>query len=173
MKLKYLIIISCCLLIVGITINTKLKYNQYVIDKEEKKDIFNFIDHQNSNYMAILEIPKISFKRGIKKDASVDEDITVLNLNNIPYGNIIIAGHSGRCEVCYFNDLDRLDVNDLIYFYYENNIYIYNIVSVEEKKKQTFELENYDDTITLITCKKSSNNLQIIITGKLIGKKYY
>ena len=39
--------------------------------------------------------------------------------------------------------------------------------------KNSFKIDNLEDTITLITCKKNSDKLQIIITGKLINKEKY
>lgn len=176
MKLrKYILIISICLVIIGISIKVNSSYKDYVIEKKEKNSITNFLEHQDnfSDYIALLEIPKISFKRGIKKGITVDEDITILNYNYIPDGNVIIAGHSGHCSVCHFNDLDKLELNDLVYFYYDNTIYIYEIKNIEEKKKYTFDIENDLNTITLITCKNNSDYLQIIIAGKLIGKESY
>ena len=171
---KYILIISILLIIIGFTINVKLKYNEYKIQKQKHRNIINFIEQKNSSeYIALLEIPKLSFKRGIKPNLTVDEDIIILNYNYIPDGNIMIAGHSGNCSACHFNSLDKLKEKDLLYFYYNGIKYIYDISNIEVKEKNSFVISNESNTITLITCVKDSDHLQIIITGKLIRKEKY
>ena len=169
---KNILITSICLIIMGIFLNVNIEYKSYLVKSKEMNDIKNFLEHKPNNdlyeYIAVLEIPNISLKKGITKDKTVDEDIQIINYNYIPNGNIVLAAHSGNCKICYFNDLDKININDIIYFYYNNVKYIYSVNGIEAKKKQTFSIENELNTITLITCKKNSDDLQIIVTGKLI-----
>lgn len=175
MKLRIsIIILSSTFIIIGITIKAKLYYKEYNINKEEQKNIINYIENKdNSNYISILEIPKINLKRGIKLDTNVDKDITIIDYNKFINNNIILASHSGNCDVCYFKKLDKLELNDLIYLYKDNIKKIYIIESIIEKKKNTFKLEDDIDSITLITCKKNTLDTQIIIKAKLIREEKY
>lgn len=178
MKIKRItLVISILLIMIGVFINIGVGYKTYLIEKKEIDSIACFIENNDKgniyNYIALLEIPKISLKRGINKDSTVDSNISILNYDSVVDGNIIIAGHSGNCDVCYFNDLDKLDINDIIYFYYDDIKYVYNIINIEIKKKNTFDIDNGLNKITLITCKKDSNDMQIIITGELIRKEEY
>lgn len=176
MRLKIsILVISVLFILVGIFIDIRIKQKTYLIEKKKMDSIACFIENNDEgnvyNYIAVLEIPKISFKRGINKDSTVDSNISILNYDSLINGNIIIAGHSGNCDVCYFNDLDKLDINDTIYFYYDNIKFVYSIVNIEVKKKNTFDIDQGLNKITLITCKKDTKDLQIIITGELIRKE--
>jgi len=173
---KGLLIISFLLIIIGLAIKINIKYNNYLINYNIKKDVNNFIKHNKTtvnNIIAVLEIPKISLRQGIIKNNNVDEGIEIINDNSFFNKNVILAAHSGNCKVCYFNKLDSLNIGDEINFYYDNYKYIYQITNIELKMKNSFKIDNLEDTITLITCKKNSDNLQIIITGKLINKEKY
>ena len=168
MKLRIsLIIISSLFIIIGVTIKYNDYYNNYKIEKNELNNIYNYIEGKNNDYLFILEIPKINLKRGIKNNTNVDEDIVIIDYQKYINGDIILASHSGNCRTCYFNKLDLLTNNDLIYIYKDNIKYTYKIESIEEKVKQTFKLEDSSNSITLITCKKNTNNIQIIIMGIL------
>lgn len=175
MKLRIgLILLSSFSIIIGITIKTKLYYKEYNINKKEHNNIVNYIkNNDSSNYISVLEIPKINLKKGIKINTNVDEGISIIDIDKFNKGDIILASHSGECNTCFFKYLDKLELNDLIYLYKDNVKYIYKIESIDEKIKNTFKLDDNIDTITLITCKKYTNDIQIIIKGKLIRKEKY
>ena len=175
MKLKIIILlISIIFIIIGLAIKTEMYYKKYQISKKEFDSINRFIENKlEDEYIAVLEIPKINLKRGLKLNTTVDEGITILDYNKFITGNIILASHSGNCDICYFSRLDVLKVNDNIYIYKDNIKYIYQVDNIEEKRKNTFKLEDDIDSITLITCKKNTNDIQIIIKGKLIRKNKY
>lgn len=172
MRLRISLVISICLIILGFSFKVNNKYEKYIIEKKEIDSINNFIEKKDNelNYYAIIEIPKINLKRGINENDNVNKGIVILS-NDI--NNIILASHSGNCDKCYFSSLDKLDVNDLIYFYYDNIKYIYKIDDITLKEKNTFKLDYLKDTITLITCSKNNENMNIIIIGKLISKENY
>ena len=174
MKLKKgIFLISSLFLIIGLTIKYNSKYYNYKIEKQNINSISNYFEHKNNEYIAILEIPKIDLKRGLKEDTSVDEDITIIDLNKFKNDDIILASHSGNCDICYFKRLDELIVNDKIYLYKDNVKYIYQINEIKERKKNTFKLGDNKDTITLITCSKLKEDIQIIIEAKEIKKEIY
>ena len=86
------------------------------------------------NYVGVLEIPKINFKRGFldikDKNNNVNKNIQVLEnsaMPNVNGGLLVIAGHSGSGRVAFFRNLYKLKENDQIYIYYENTKYIYQV----------------------------------------------
>lgn len=169
-----LIIISSLFVIIGFSIKIEDNYKKYIINKEEMKNISNYLEHNDyKDYICVLEIPKIDLKRGIKNNKNVDNGIAILDINKFNNGDIILLSHSGNCDICYFNRLDELNINDEIYTYKDNIKYIYKIDSIEEKIKNTFKLGDSINSVTLITCKKNTDNIQIIIKSKLYKQEKY
>ena len=136
---------------------------------EEKKET-------SINYIAVLRIPKINFKRGL-----VDKDS---KYNNIKYnimihkesdapdkegGNVILVAHSGTAGVAYFRNVDKLSLNDEIYLDYNNKTYSYkitNIYDIEKTGIAPIRKETTKSTITLITCRHNTNK-QIVVIAEI------
>lgn len=136
---------------------------------EEKKDT-------PINYVAVLRIPKINLKRGL-----VDRDS---KYNNIKYnimihkesdtpdkegGNVILVAHSGTSGVAYFRNVDKLSLNDEIYLDCNNKTYSYkitNIYDIEKTGVVPIRKVTTKSTITLITCRHSTNK-QIVVIAEI------
>ena len=100
------------------------------------------IENSNTNYLdnsivtkndviATLEIPKINLKRDIYSLANphnnVEENVTILtDTENL----IVLAAHSGPGDIAYFNDLDKLILNDTINLTYKNTNQLYKITNI-------------------------------------------
>ena len=133
---------------------------------EEKKET-------SINYIAVLRIPKINFKRGL-----VDKDS---KYNNIKYnimihkesdapdkegGNVILVAHSGTAGVSYFRNVDKLSLDDEIYLDYNSQTYSYkitNIYDIEKTGIAPIRKETTKSTITLITCRHNTNKQIVVI----------
>ena len=141
---------------------------------------YRYLDNNNS-YNAILSIPKIGLKRGIydidNKKNNIDENIMIDKNSiypNLDKSNIILIAHSGFGKKAFFKNLELLDDDSLIEFYYEHVKYVYKIDNYYYIRKTGYANLKYDDTkktITLITC--SSDNRQVIYIGYLIDKIEY
>lgn len=136
---------------------------------EEKKET-------SINYIAVLRIPKINFKRGL-----VDKDS---KYNNIKYnimihkesdapdkegGNVILVAHSGTAGVSYFRNVDKLSLDDEIYLDYNSQTYSYkitNIYDIEKTGIAPIRKETIKSTITLITCRHNTNK-QIVVIAEI------
>ena len=134
------------------------------------------------NYVGVLEIPKINFKRGFldikDKNNNVNKNIQVLEnsaMPNVNGGLLVIAGHSGSGRVAFFRNLYKLKENDQIYIYYENIKYIYQVQKYyEETKDGDISIDkNSESTLVLTTCSQTDKNKQIVIVSKLIDKTNY
>lgn len=137
--------------------------------------VANYINNKESDYIAVLKIDSISFKRGLyDRDSPLNnlrENITFLDSSSMPdkhNGNVIIAGHSGNSKESYFKDLYKVKYDDVIEIYYNNKVYTY-IVSDIYKVPKTGVVEIIRDrsknTLTLITC--ASNNQQLVVISYL------
>ena len=51
-------------------------------NKKEHNNIVNYIkNNDSSNYISVLEIPKINLKKGIKINTNVDEGISIIDID--------------------------------------------------------------------------------------------
>lgn len=138
--------------------------------------------HEEINYIAVLEIPKINLKNGVfdttNKDNNVDKNIYVVKETILPNENvdshIILASHSGNSYTSYFRYLNQLDINDEVFFYYKGIKYIYKISDRYEVEKTGSVLLKQTNTsdITLITCIKGTNK-QVVYVAYLIDSINY
>lgn len=153
---------------------------EVVINDEEDKKTSSSPTY---NYIAVLEIPSIKLKRGLvdykSKYNNVKYNIQIIEHSQMPdieNSNLILAGHNGTSNVSFFNDLDKLKEDSLVYVYYNNIKYIYKINNnYEVKKDGKVEIirNRNKTTITLITCKKDSKDKQLVYIGYLVDKVEY
>ena len=120
----------------------------------------------------ILEIPKINLKQEFypndKEKNNVDKGIQVIETSKMPNkkGNLILASHSGNSKISYFKNLDKLNINDIVYIYYQNKKYKYiitNIYDVEKTGYVDIKRNKNRQALTLLTCKKNTNKQTVFI----------
>lgn len=150
---------------------------------EEKEEVKKETSSPTYNYIAILEIPSIGLKRGFVDYGStynnVKYNIQVIEHSEMPdveNSNLILAAHNGTSNVSFFDDLDKLKEDSLVYIYYDNVKYIYKINNhYEAKKDGKVEIirNKNKNAITLITCKKNSNDKHLVYIGYLVDKGNY
>ena len=145
---------------------------------EEEKPV----PKEKIEYIAVLEIPKIKLKRGIvDKNSSynnVNRNIYTLKETTMPdeedNSHIMLASHSGNSYISYFKNLNKLNLNDEVYFFYKNNKYVYKVIKkYEVEKTGTVKLSKKNSSdITLITCISGTNN-QIVLVANLESIENY
>ena len=193
-KSKSHLICGSLLVIVGILIFIfPIIYNKYQEKQEEIKleyffevstiDNYNVIeDTKQEDYIAVLEIPSINLKKGLyaidSKNNNVNKNIEIIDSSDMPditKGNFILAGHSGTGRIAFFDDLDKLIIDDTIIVYYKNIKYIYQINNIESIVKDgTIEIKReFESMITLTTCNQENKNEQLVITGILVSTENY
>ena len=137
----------------------------------------NYNKINNNNYIGILEIPTINLRKGFyninNKNNNVNKNIQVLAKSSMPDQEnslLAIAGHSGNGRKSFFKNLDKLNINDEIIIYYNNNEYFYKINNIyEEEKDGTIEIKKDDySKLVLTTCSQKDKTKQIIIEAFLI-----
>lgn len=131
-------------------------------------------------YDAVLSIPCINLKKGIygKDDSrnNISQNVTIHNGSDYPNknnSNLILMAHSGSGNNAFFNDLDKLNNDSLIEFYYKKTKYVYKIDDYYMIDKNGFASIKRDATkkaITLITCSKKNKTRQLVYIGYLIDE---
>lgn len=145
--------------------------------KEEKNNSSN-----NINYTAIIEIPKINLKKGVVDSTnnfrSINYAISVDKNSNYPNekGNFILYAHSGSSYISYFKNLNKVNINDDVYVYFNGVKYhyvIYDKYDIEKTGKAKIITSKDNNYITLITCNQDRKGYQVIVIGKLLEQENY
>lgn len=145
------------------------------IDVQEQ-EVIEEKQEQKINYTAVLEIPSINLKRGVvdstKNFNSINYAISVDKNSNYPdkEGNFILYAHSGNSSIAYFKNLNKVEIDDEVYIYYNGVKYKYKIFTkydIEKTGKAEVLFSNTEKYITLITCNQNRNGYQVILIGKL------
>lgn len=160
---------------------TEEKINNNTIEEKDLSERKN--EDKSSEYIGILEIPSISFKRGFvaKNDKSnnISENIQILKESDMPdvdRGNFIIAGHSGSGRIAFFKNLHCVKFNDLIHVYYNQIKYTYKVVDfyIEPKVGNIHIYRNKEKTtLTLTTCNQDKKDSQIVIISELVDSNSF
>ena len=173
--------------------NTHDRVNDYINDTsiinevdnteqvEETKEE-NKTNSNNINYTAIVEIPTINLKKGVVDSTqnfkSINYAISVDKNSNYPNekGNFILYAHSGNSYIAYFRNLNKVNVNDDVYVYFNGIKYhyvIYDKYDIEKTGKAKVITSKSDNYITLITCNQNRKGYQIVLIGKLLDQESY
>jgi len=141
----------------------------YLVKKEEIDNVVY------SDIIGILEIPKINLKQAIytmdSENNNVDKNVEILKESKMPDiegSNLYLVGHSGNRKEAYFNDLDKLEINNEIYFYYYNKKYTYKVrdIYTEVKNGSIRVIKDNIQKIVLSTCSKNKGE-QLVVIGTL------
>lgn len=132
-----------------------------------------------NKYLGVLEIPKVSLKRGFyntdSKYNSIEYNVTLVRgstMPNISNGNLILMAHSGDAYISYFAYLYRLKIGDFAYVTYQGHKYKYRITNIYDVPKdgKAIIYRNYNQTtLTLITCTKNDDTRQTIYIAELVS----
>lgn len=146
--------------------------------KEDIPSIEKIADEQN--YVGILKIPIINLEKGFydieDKKNNVNKNIQVLNNSIMPNQNnsiLVIASHTGKGKNAYFNDLDKLKIDDKAFIYYDNKLYTYKVTNIYETEKTGYlsiKKEN-KDILVLTTCSRHKNK-QLVVVSNLVKESF-
>lgn len=174
-KKYYLFSIILLLILIISIIGTTPNSNSYKIDRLSIKSI-----SPKQIPIARIIIPKIKLDNNLYNKNSnlndVDKNVEILDESILP-GNqnsiVFLAGHSGNADNAYFNNLDKLGINDYLILQYKNYNYFYKIDKiVEQDKDGDIEInKSSNNQLILTTCSKTDMKKQLIINSNLIKKE--
>ena len=127
-------------------------------------------EQSNNETIGTLIIDKINLSNNIYNIKSshnnVEENVTLLNDDE---NLIVLAAHSGPGYIAFFNDLDKLELNDNINLTYKGKDLEYKVTNIEEQTKDgTIEINKTNTKrLILTTCSKKDKNKQLVITSEL------
>lgn len=166
-------IFSLLLILFSFLYLINITYKDYLTKINEQKEIKSFFKQYindghkvKSEYLMVLEIPKIGLKKGIYSTNdlrnNIDKNIMILNMNdNLEY--LVLVSHSGNAVNAYFKNLYKLYFDDSIIIYYNKQKIEYKVKRIYRyDKRGKFSLNQNDKKkLILITCLNKENYLII------------
>ena len=125
----------------------------------------------NDEIIGTLTIDKLNLSKKIyninSSHNNVEENVTILNDD---MNLIVLAAHSGPGYIAFFDDLDKLELNDTINLTYNNKNLVYIVTNIEEQTKDgTIEINKTDkQRLILTTCSKKDKTKQLVVTTEKI-----
>lgn len=126
---------------------------------------------ENDEIIGTLTIDKLNLSKKIyninSSHNNVEENVTILNDD---MNLIVLAAHSGPGYIAFFNDLDKLELNDTVNLTYNNKNLVYKVTDIEEQPKDgTIEINKTDkQRLILTTCSKKDKTKQLVVITKKI-----
>ena len=126
---------------------------------------------ENNEIIGTLTIDKLNLSKNIyninSSHNNVEENVTILNDD---INLIVLAAHSGPGYIAFFNDLDKLELNDTVNLTYNNKNLVYKVINIEEQPKDgTIEINKTDkQRLILTTCSKKDKTKQLVVITKKI-----
>lgn len=167
--LLLIIYLSSCLIIYQDEKNNNGRIIK-TINNEKNINTSNYNQKSDIEIIGTLTIDKINLKKDIydinSPHNNVDENVTILNDDD---NLIVLAAHSGPGYIAFFNDLDKLKLNDAVNLNYKGKTLIYKITNIEEQVKDgTIEIDKTNTKrLILTTCSKKDKNKQLVLIASL------
>ena len=165
-----LLLIKTILIILTVIIN-----NKNTVQIKETQTIKNdIIINNNSDILGTIKIEKIKLNKPLydinNHKNNIEENVTILKESILPPNNnsiIFLAAHSGTSSISFFNNLNKLNINDEIILTIKNNKYIYTINKISKQKKVGYININKErkNQLILTTCDPTNNKYQLIISS--------
>lgn len=165
------IYLGSCLLIYNSETNNKV-INTANIEKNTNTSYISTVNkEEDDEIIGTLIIEKLNLSKNIyninSSHNNVEENVTILNDD---INLIVLAAHSGPGYIAFFNNLDKLELNDTVKLNFKGKDLIYKVSNIEEQIKDgTIEINKTDSQrLILTTCSKKDKSKQLVITSKKI-----
>lgn len=149
--------------------NIKHTYNKQIVKKEN-------IEKGNNEIIGYIQINKINLKQPLydinSVNNTVEKNVEILNNTILPPNKnsiIFLAAHSGSSNISYFNNINKLNINDSIKININNINYIYIVKNIYKERKTGYINVNKEklDQLILTTCDPNNDNYQLIINSTI------
>lgn len=138
--------------------------------EEEKKSEEHqaFSIENNNNILGKIKIPKIDVEAPIEEGTTADilkESVGHFSKSNYWNGNVALASHNRGTYAHYFENINKLNLDDEIIYQTKLGTRIYTVKTIEQITEDNLSVLNdsKENTITLITCVKEDKNLRLCV----------
>ena len=120
-----------------------------------------------------MSIPKIDLEQPLyqkeSKQNSIDKNVAFLKESTYPNegkDRVILCAHSGTGKIAFFQELDHLQQNDLIYLTYQDKTFTYYVENIKVTRKDgTISIPQQKHILILTTCMPHQPGYQLTITA--------
>ena len=129
--------------------------------------IVKISNKETNKYYGMLIINKINLKEELfpinSDENTIERHVSILNSSTDNL--MIIAAHSGIGPLAYFQELDKLELNDEIILIIEKNKTTYKVKDIWEEKKNGYINinEEKEKQLILTTCSPNKEGYQLVI----------
>lgn len=129
--------------------------------------IVKISNNKSNNRYGTIIINKINLNEELfpinSSENTIERHVSILKESTSSL--MIIAAHSGIGPIAYFQELDKLELNDEIILIINNKKRIYIVKDIWEEKKNGYININKEKTNQLIltTCSPHKDNYQLVI----------
>ena len=129
--------------------------------------IVKISNNKSNNRYGTIIINKINLNEELfpinSSENTIERHVSILKESTSSL--MIIAAHSGIGPIAYFQELDKLELNDEIILIIKNKKRIYTVKDIWEEKKNGYININKEKTNQLIltTCSPHKDNYQLVI----------
>ena len=168
----------------AIEYNQELKMDTYIdvsLNNSKNEQLPNYINLLDlGNIIGYISIPKIDINlpiyHGISEDV-LQNGVGHVDSSSLPVGgegtHAVLAGHSGLAQIKVFDDIDKLEIDDVFYIKVLDNVLAYkvdNISIVEPDDTKAVSLEENKDYVTLVTCTpRVLNTHRLLVRGTRVS----
>ena len=150
------------------------EYNSNLYDDLSGIELYNIGD-----ILAYITIPKLNIKLPIYEgstDKVLSKGVGHIKNTSLPCGGVnthsVLVWHTGLSQAKIFDDLDKMEIGDVFYINYLENILEYRVCNIEiilPDKTNHLKIKENKDLVTLVTCTpKHINTHRLLVTGERI-----
>ena len=160
--------------------NQELKKDTYIdvsLNSSKNDQIPNYVNLLDiGNIIGYISIPKIDINlpiyHGISEDV-LQNGVGHVDSSSLPVGgegtHSVLAGHSGLAQIKVFDDIDKLEIDDIFYIKVLDDVLAYKVDKisvVEPDDTKAVSLEEKKDYVTLVTCTpRILNTHRLLVRG--------
>ncbi len=165
------IYLGSCLLIYNSETNIKSVSTKNIENNTNTSNTSYISTKDNNEIIGTLTIDKLNLSKNIyninSSHNNIEENVTILSDD---INLIVLAAHSGPGYIAFFNDLDKLALNDNIKLNFKGEDLVYKVTNIEEQVKDgTIEINKTDkERLILTTCSTKDKGKQLVITTEKI-----
>ena len=164
----------------AIEYNQELKMDTYIdvsLNSSKNNQLPSYVNLLDiGSIIGYISIPKIDINlpiyHGISEDV-LQNGVGHVDSSSLPVGgegtHSVLAGHSGLAQIKVFDDIDKLEIDDVFYIKVLDNVLAYkvdNISIVEPDDTKAVSLEEKKDYVTLVTCTpRILNTHRLLVRG--------
>ena len=178
-KYKYILLVITILFLITLLNckfinkqNTPLNYNIEIINDIKNITNIDSLKNKDKDIVGTLIIDKIKLKESLYNINSpknnVNEHVTILKESIMPDQNnsiMFLAAHSGIGKIAFFEELDKLQKNDIIILIYKDKTFKYKVKNIYEQQKNGYIDINKEklNQLILTTCSPKKKDKQLIV----------